>query len=50
MGLSCSVARSSKVPASPMAAVSVTELPEGEEWLYELKLDRSPDKTIVTST
>src|SRR6185312_8471164 len=22
-----------------MAAVSVTELPEGDEWLYELKLD-----------
>jgi bifunctional non-homologous end joining protein LigD len=37
------VARSSKANAAPafvtpMAAVSVTE-PEGDEWLYELKLD-----------
>ena len=41
VGLSCSVARSSKVPAfvTPMAAVAVTELPEGDNWLYELKLD-----------
>jgi len=30
-----------------MAALSVMELPEGEEWLYELKLDGSPYSSIV---
>jgi ATP-dependent DNA ligase len=26
----------------PTAAQSVTKLPEGDDWLYELKLDGSP--------
>jgi hypothetical protein len=47
------VARSAKTSGAPafvipMAAVSVTELPEGDEWLYELKLDGSPYSAIVT--
>lgn len=43
------VARSSPVPVfvTPMAAVSVTELPQGDEWLYELKLDGSPYFLLV---
>jgi len=41
------VATSSKprmVPAfvTPMAAQSVAELPESDDWIYELKLDGSP--------
>jgi ATP-dependent DNA ligase len=27
---------------TPMAAQSVTELPEDDDWLYELKLDGHP--------
>ena len=44
-----SVARSSKVPefVTPMAAISAAELPEGEEWLYELKLDGSSYSATV---
>ena len=44
------MARSSKDLSfvTPMAAVSVTELPEGDEWRYELKLDGSPDSATVT--
>ncbi len=46
------VARSSPSNAAPailipMAAVSVTELPEGSDWVYELKLDGSPYSSIV---
>jgi ATP-dependent DNA ligase len=26
----------------PMAAQAVSKLPEGDEWLYELKVDGSP--------
>jgi hypothetical protein len=33
-----------------MAAQPVDRLPDGPEWWYELKLDGSPDKTIVMST
>lgn len=33
----------------PMAALLVEELPEGDEWSYELKLDGSSDVRIVTS-
>ncbi len=40
------VARSPKLSTTPafvipMAAESVTELPDGPDWLYELKLDGS---------
>jgi len=31
-----------------MAAAAVTALPEGPEWLYELKLDGSPYSATVT--
>jgi len=30
-----------------MAAVSERKLPEGDEWLYEVKLDGSPYSSIV---
>jgi hypothetical protein len=30
-----------------MAAKSVAELPEGDEWLYGLKLDGSPYAVVV---
>ena len=33
----------------PMAAQPVKTLPEGDEWLYELKLDGSPYTGTVTS-
>jgi len=35
---------------TPMAAQLVDALPEGPEWTYEVKLDGSPDKTIVMNT
>src|SRR6266567_5204276 len=46
------VATSSKprtVPAfiTPMAAQSVAELPEGDDWIYELKLDGLPYRETV---
>jgi len=46
------VAPSSKANAAcafvtPMAAVPVAELPTGDDWLYELKLDGSPYSSIV---
>jgi ATP-dependent DNA ligase len=41
--------RTSPVFVTPMAAHVVQELPEGVAWLYELKFDGSPDKTIVMS-
>jgi hypothetical protein len=31
----------------PIAAHSVFQLPEGPEWLYELKVDSSPYSEIV---
>jgi hypothetical protein len=30
-----------------MAAQAVSKLPEGEDWLYEVKLDGSPDSSAV---
>jgi hypothetical protein len=32
-----------------MAAQSVTHLPEGDDWVYELKLDGSPYQVTVIS-
>jgi hypothetical protein len=32
-----------------MAAHTVAQLPEGDEWVYELKLDGSPYSGAVTS-
>jgi hypothetical protein len=34
---------------TPMAAHIVSKLPEGSEWLYELKLDGSPCSVAVIS-
>ncbi|MDB6082874.1 MAG: hypothetical protein JWN43_755 [Gammaproteobacteria bacterium] len=34
---------------TPMAAQSVAELPEGDDWIYELKLDGSPYSGTVSS-
>jgi len=34
---------------TPMAAQSVSKLPEGDDWLYELKLDGSPYSVVVIS-
>jgi hypothetical protein len=31
----------------PMAAQLIAKLPDGPEWLYELKLDGSPDNGLV---
>jgi len=38
------LSKSRTAPAfvTPMAAHTVKELPEGDEWMYELKLDGSP--------
>jgi hypothetical protein len=48
------VPRSSKTSSrptfvTPMAAESVAELPEGADWLYELKLDGSPYSVTVSA-
>jgi hypothetical protein len=34
---------------TPMAAHAVAKLPEGSEWLYELKLDGSPYSVTVSA-
>jgi len=41
-----------KVPAfpTPRTAISVRELPEGDEWLYEVKRDGSPDSATMTDS
>jgi ATP-dependent DNA ligase len=36
---------------TPMAAQLVSELPDGAEWLYELKLDGSPcSRTVISNS
>jgi hypothetical protein len=44
--------KSHTVPAfvTPMAAQSVAELPEGDDWIYELKLDGSSYSVVVISS
>jgi hypothetical protein len=39
----------SPVFVTPMAAESVTKLPEGHDWIYELKLDGSPYSVAVST-